>query len=149
MGSAAVPEPEPRDWREVRSDAASAHADALERRRQGETAQARALIAEFVLKARERGLDPVPLKARSYDGRSRYRTPLEGWYLRRNESVAVATDGEFYVLSVPRSVRALVAGTPVPPSDPPLILGKGGRDGESIDLTDAIAIALGDQPRRS
>ena len=111
--------------------------------------QARALIAEFVLKARERGLEPVPLKARSYDGRSRYRTPLTGWYLRRNESVAVATDGEFYVLSVPRSVRALVVGTPVPPSDPPLILGKGGRDGESIDLTDALAIALGDQPRRS
>ena len=141
--------PESRDWREARSDAASAHADALERRRQGETAQARALIAEFVQEAHRRGVEPVPLRARSYDGRSRYRTPLTGWYLRRNESVGVATDGEFYVLSVPRSVKALVAGSPVQPSDPPLILGKGGRDGESIDLADALAIALGDEPRRA
>ncbi|HEY3438598.1 MAG TPA: hypothetical protein VGK35_13000, partial [Actinotalea sp.] len=72
-----------------------------------------------------------------------------GWYLRRNETVAVGTDGEFYVLSVPRSMSALVRGTPVEPSDPPLVLGKGGRDGESIDLVDALAIALGDQPRRT
>lgn len=144
-----MPDKGPHDWREQRSVAASAHADALERKRLGETAQAKALIAEFVREARARGLEPVPLKARSYDGRSRYRTPLTGWYLRRNESVAVATDGEFYVLSVPRSVRAMVAGSSVPPADPPLILGKGGRDGESIDLADALAIALGDQERRS
>jgi hypothetical protein len=28
------------------------------------------------------------------------------------------------------------------PSDPPLVLGKGGRDGESIDLADALARVL-------
>jgi len=90
----------------------------------------------------------VPLKARSYDGRYRYRTPLEGWYLRRNQSVAVGTDGEFYVLSVPGGLRAAVVGARPEPSDPPLILGKGARDGESLDLVDALRIALGDPPRR-
>ncbi|MBE9937819.1 hypothetical protein G8C60_01520, partial [Cellulosimicrobium cellulans] len=65
-----------------------------------------------------------------------------GWYLRRNHSVAVGEDGEFYVLSVPGGVRARLRGVAVEPSDPPLVLGKGGRDGESIDLADALALVL-------
>jgi len=136
------------DWREGRKEAAATHAHELERRRRAEAAEARALIAEFVAEARRRGIPPVPLKARSYDGRYRYRTPLEGWYLRRNQSVAVGTDGEFYVLSVPGGLRAAVVGARPEPSDPPLILGKGARDGESLDLVDALRIALGDPPRR-
>jgi len=110
--------------------------------------QARALIAQFVADATARGVAPVPLRATSYDGRARYRTSTRGWYLRRNQTVAVGTDGEFYLLSVPRSVRARFGGATLEPSDPPLILGKGARDGESIDLVDALAIALGDEPRR-
>jgi hypothetical protein len=129
------------DWRDRRRESASAHGEALARRQAAESAQARAMLAEFVAQAPRRGLEPVPLRARSYDGRHRYRTPLEGWYLRRNESVAVGTDGEFYVLSVPSSLRALVTGVTPEPSDPPLVLGKGGRDGESIDLADALRLA--------
>ena len=140
--------PAEQDWRDRRSEAASVHAAELERKRAGEAAQARALIADFVRTAQARGIRPVPLKVRSYDGQSRYRTPLHGWYLRRNESVAIGTDGQFYVLSVPASLRALVKGATPEPSDPPLVLGKGARDGESIDLVDALAIALGDQQRR-
>ena len=135
-------------WRDGRREAAEAHARELERRRQAEAIQARAMIAEFVTEANRRGVAPVPLHARSYDGRLRFRTPLEGWYLRRNESVAVGTDGEFYVLSVPRKLVSLVTGVRPEPGDPPLILGKGARDGESLDLVDALRIALGDQPRR-
>lgn len=134
-------------WRDQRREAASVHADALERRRAAEAAQAHVLIAEFVARARERGVAPVPLHARSHDGRSRYRTHLEGWYLRRNETVAVGTDGRFYVLSVPGGLAARLNGARPEPSDPPLVLGKGARDGESIDLVDALAIALGDRPR--
>lgn len=141
--------PAEQDWRDRRSEAASVHAAELERRRAVETARARALIADFVRAAQDRGVRPVPLKVRSYDGQSRYRTPLHGWYLRRNESVAIGTDGQFYVLSVPPRLRSLVTGATPVPSEPPLILGKGARDGESIDLVDALAIALGDQPRRT
>lgn len=136
------------DRRGERREAAATLARELERRRRAEAAQARAMIAEFVAEARRRGVAPVPLHARSHDGRMRYRTPLQGWYLRRNESVAVGTDGEFYVLSVPRRLGSLVTGAQPEPSDPPLILGKGARDGESIDLVDALRIALGDEPRR-
>lgn len=141
--------PSQQEWRERRSEAASVHAAELDRKRAAETARARALIADFVRAAEDRGVPPVALKVRSYDGRHRYRTPLHGWYLRRNESVAVGTDGQFYVLSVPASLRSLVTGTSPEPSDPPLVLGKGARDGESIDLVDALAIALGDQQRRA
>lgn len=93
-------------------------------------------------RSRRTAPDRHPLAARSYDGRARYRTPLRGWYLRRNESVAVGTDGEFYVLTVPPSLRARFTGVSPEPSDPPLVLGKGARDGESIDLADALARAL-------
>lgn len=130
------------DWRARRTEAAAAQADALAQRQAGEHAAAGRMLQDFVAQARDRGLPPVPLRARSYDGRHRYRTPLEGWYLRRNESVAVSTTGQFYVLSVPGSLRALVRGVEPAPTDPPLVLGKGGRDGESVDLADALRAVL-------
>ncbi|MBB2923767.1 hypothetical protein [Cellulomonas cellasea] len=130
------------DWRTQRREAAAVHAEALERRRLAESTRARALLAEFVETARARGVAPVPLRAHSYDGRHRYRTPHEGWYLRRDEKVAVGTDGEYYVLGVPTSLRALLRGTPLVPQDPPLVIGAGGKDGESLDLPDALARAL-------
>ena len=94
------------DWRDQRAEAAEQHARSLRRRQEAESAQARTLIAEFVATATARGIEPVPLHATTYDGRTRYRTATRGWYLRRNQSVAVGTDGEFYILSVPRSVRS-------------------------------------------
>lgn len=130
------------DWRERRREAAAVHGEALARREAGESAKARVLLAAFVAQATERGIAPVRLRARSYDGRHRYRTSTDGWYLKLNESVAVGTDGEFYVLGVPASLLALVRGATVEPSEPPLVLGKGGRDGESIDLPDALAMVL-------
>lgn len=118
------------------------HAEALERRRLAESTRARALLAEFVGTARDRGIAPVPLRAHSYDGRHRYRTPHRGWYLRRDEKVAVGTDGEYYVLGVPTSLRAQLRGTTLTPQDPPLVIGAGGKDGESLDLPDALARVL-------
>jgi len=129
-------------WREQRRAASDVHAHALEQRRLAESARARALIQQFVRDARSRGVRPVALRARSYDGRHRYRTPLEGWYLRRDGNIAVGTDGEYYVLGVPASLRALLRGTTVEPRDPPLVVGAGGKDGESLDLPDALARAL-------
>ena len=141
-GRARQPVDDAQSWQARRREAAALHAEALERTQQAETTAARALIADFVREATARGLPPRPLAARSYDGRARYRTPLHGWYLRRNESVAVGTDGLFYVLTVPPSLRARLSGVTPSPSDPPIILGKGGRDGESIDLADALARVL-------
>ncbi|MGN8246696.1 hypothetical protein ACTHAM_000361 [Cellulomonas soli] len=125
-------------WREERRESAFAHAEALARRQRAESDHARRLIADFVEQARAQGPEPVALRARSYDGRHRYRTRLTGWYLRRDESVAVDRDGQFYVLSAPTSFSALLRGVDPAPQDPPLVLGAGGKDGESLDLTQAL-----------
>ena len=129
-------------WREQRREAASAHAEALAARQRAESARARVLIGEFLADARRAGLEPERLHVRSYDGRARYRTPLRGWYLRRDETVGIDTDGGFYVLTAPGSLLAHVRGVTPAPQDPPLVIGAGGKDGESIDLKDALARVL-------
>lgn len=129
-------------WRERRSTDASAHVRRLAERQAAESAQARAMILQFIEAARSSGLEPVPLFARGYGGKGRYRTGLTGWYLRVNESAAIDTEGNFYVMTVPGGLRAMLQGATPEPSDPPLILGKGARDGESIDLVDALRLVL-------
>jgi hypothetical protein len=79
-------------------------------------------------------LAPVPLTARSYGGRGRYRTKLRGWYLSPDETMAVAEDGRFYLLTVRGSLAARFTGVDVAPATPRLVLGEGGRDGERIPL---------------
>lgn len=129
-------------WRRQRTEAAEHQQRELDRRRAAESAAARDLLADFVAAARARGIAPEPLRARTFTGGATYRTSVEGWYLRRNRSVAVGTDGEFYVLGVPASISARLRGARLVPSDPPLVLGKGGRDGESVDLAEALARVL-------
>lgn len=129
-------------WRERRREAAGAHAAALAARQRAESARARAMIAEFLTDVGAHGPAPQPLHVRSYDGRARYRTPLRGWYLRRDESVGIDTAGEFYVLTAPSSLVARFRGVQPQPQDPPLVIGAGGKDGESIDMPDALARVL-------
>lgn len=125
-------------WREQRRQAVAGHAAAFEAGRTAEAEQARALLADFVRRAAERGLTPGPLSATSFDGRAKYRTRLQGWYLKRNRSVAVGSDGEFYVLTVPSSLRARFAGAEVTPSLPRLVIGAGGGDGETFTLAQLL-----------
>ncbi len=129
-------------WRAQRTEAAAHQANELERRRAQESAQAAALLREFVAEAERRGIAPVPLQARSYAGDATYRTKTLGWYLRKNRTLAVGTDASFYILSVQGGLSARLKGATLVPSDPPLVLGKGGRDGESISLADAIELVL-------
>lgn len=122
------------DWRETRRHAVQAHAAADERRRAAEQAEAAELVGAFVAEARQRGLATIRLVAVSYDGRHRYRTGLHGWYVDRARHRAVDAAGRFHLLTVPTSLRALLFGATPEPSPPPLVIGRGGRDGESIPL---------------
>lgn len=122
------------EWREQRRQAVAGHAAAYEAARATEAAQADRLLADFLRRARERGLPPTPLRARAVTGRATYRTRLTGWYLKADRSVAVGSDGRFYVLQVPASLRSRVTGAQVAPATPRLVIGAGGRDGESIAL---------------
>jgi hypothetical protein len=120
-------------WREQRARAVAHHGAELERRREAEAAEASTLIAGFLAAAREAGLAPEPLRARSYGGRS-YRTSLRGWYLNPERTIAVSAAGEYYSLLVPPSAGAWLTGADPRPQPPRLVVGEGGRDGESMPL---------------
>jgi hypothetical protein len=118
------------------------HVEALRRRGERESAQAQVLIDRFVRNATEAGLATEELTARPWSGRGRYRTGVVGWYLRRDRSVGLGVDGRYYLLVVPpvrfgrwRTVR-------VEPSPPPLQVGQGARDGESISLDALLQLRL-------
>jgi hypothetical protein len=121
-------------WHEQRRRAVDGHAAALAAGRAAEAREAAALLAAFVQRAAERGLEPQVLRARSFDGRTTYRTRIRGWYLKSNRSVAVGADGEYYIMTVPASLRARFTGADLTPSTPRLIVGAGGGDGETVPL---------------
>ena len=122
-------------WADERTANAAARAELAQRAMAKETAQAQELLDAFVAEARRRGIEPHPLLAPGPDlGRRRYRTGVTGWYLSRDERVAVDTQGRYYVLRARGTLRERVAGAVVEPMDPPLVVGRGGRDGDAIDL---------------
>jgi hypothetical protein len=129
-------------WQVRRREAAQAHAEALDRRRAAEVARARDLVATFVRDMVEAGVPSQPLRARVPGRRVTYRTGLRGWYIRANRALAVTEDGEFYILDVPASLKARFVGVDLTPSDPPLVVGRGARDGESIDLAELLRRCL-------
>ncbi|WP_061961800.1 hypothetical protein [Demequina flava] len=124
------------------SDARVRRAEALERAQAAQSRQAEALVAQFVDDANAAGIEPTDLSARSYDGKTRYRTNVRGWYLKRDRAIGVGTDGKFYILSAPKSLKGRFSGVTLEPSPPPLEVGKGGRDGESMPMADALAKRL-------
>jgi hypothetical protein len=130
------------DWREQRRAAADAQAQRAARARAAEVEQAHALVAGFVGEARARGLHETELLVRAGDTSSTYRCGLTGWYLRRDGSLGIATDGEMYVLTAPRSLRARLSGVTLEPTEPRLQAGIGARDGESIALASLLALRL-------
>jgi len=139
-----VGEGDDREWREQRQRAVRAHADADARRRAAEQSQAAELVAWFVAEATRRGLPTTRLVARGYDGRGRYRTGLTGWYVDQAETRAVDVAGRFHLLTVSGGLRAWLFGVDPQPSPAPLVVGAGGRDGESIPLRTLLTRRLGD-----
>ncbi|MEU4661535.1 hypothetical protein AB0F83_07280, partial [Micromonospora chalcea] len=105
-------------------------------------AEAAELVARFAAEALRRGLRAGRLTATGHDGRGRYRTRITGWYVDRAHSRAVDTDGRFYLLTVPPGLRTRLLGADPPPSPPPLVVGRGGRDGESVPLATLLSRRL-------
>jgi hypothetical protein len=130
------------DWARRRRDTAQELADRLARRRAAETARAREMILEFARHAQARGITATPLLARVGESKPTYRTGLVGWYLSRDGSLGVTTDGEYYHLASPRSLQGRLFGVHLQPAEPPLQVGAGGRDGESIALDVLLAMRL-------
>ena len=100
----------------------------------GEALVAQRMIDDFLVRIAEAGIAPVALQARLLGSGRPVRTDAQGWYLKNDRSIAVGTGGEYYVLVVPGGWSERVRGVRLKPSLPPLVVSRGGRDGESGDL---------------
>lgn len=108
-----------------------------------ESVAAQVLIDEFVATAVARGLRPEPLRALLMDG-TRVKSDQVGWYLNKGQTLAIAPDGRFFQLLTTGGRFARFTGVKLSPSPPPLVVGRGGRDGETGDLKDFLARMLDD-----
>ncbi len=106
-----------------------------------EAVAAQVLIDEFVATAAARGLRPEPLRALLMDG-TRVKSDQVGWYLNKARTLAIAPDGRFFQLLTTGGRLARLTGVKLVASPPPLVVGRGGRDGETGDLRDFLARAL-------
>jgi hypothetical protein len=120
-------------------DNAQRLAELADLRRKGEVAAARTLLERFVADAVAAGIPAGPLVVQRPGRRRRIRTDRSGWYLRRDHSLAVTLECDFVVLHQQLPWHAGLRGpVSVPASDPPLVVGRGGRDGDSIDLAELL-----------
>ena len=83
-----------------RAEEAARRAELAAAQERGESLRAQEMIDKFVLEAKARGIAPQRLRATLYGGQS-VKTDKVGWYLRKNERLAIGEDGAYYVLSVP------------------------------------------------
>jgi hypothetical protein len=124
------------------------HVAAQRRRSQLESAKAQELVDRFIAEATRIGLATEELTARPWSGGGRYRTGVVGWYLRRDRSIGVGTDGGYYVLVVPPVRLGRWRTIALSPTPPPLQVGQGARDGQSVALDALLELRLrwGDLP---
>ena len=87
-----------------RAEEAARRAELAASAERGESQKAQVLIDAFLAQARAKGLTPGPLRATLYSGQS-VKTDKQGWYLRKNESLAIGEDGSYYILTVPGGLR--------------------------------------------
>lgn len=108
-----------------------------------ESVAAQVLVDEFVATARQKGLSPEPLRAVLMDG-TRVKSDQVGFYLNKARTLAIAPDGRFFQLLTTGGRFARFTGVKLTAVPPPLVIGRGGRDGETGDLKDFLARALAD-----
>ncbi|MCC2593875.1 hypothetical protein LKO27_10710 [Tessaracoccus sp. OS52] len=130
--------------REERAADARRRVELSEQAARNEAAAAQVLIDEFIAAARAKGLEPVPLKARTMDGHL-VKTDKSGWYLRLNHSIAIDTDGGYQVLTVPGGWKERITGVKLKATLPSLQVGRGGRDGETGTLKEFLGWVLDGQ----
>lgn len=140
------PDSEPPDPAAVRrrqaQENAEYHVAAAARVAQAEARKTALMVSAFAEEMRSAGVEPTRLRARPYSGSGSLRTDIVGWYVRRDRRAAVGTDGHWYVLVVASSLRARFVGVHPEPTDAPLQVGAGGRDGDSIALDVLLQLRL-------
>lgn len=112
-----------------------------------ESAAAQVLVDGFVATAKERSLSPEPLMALLMNG-TRVKSDQVGWYINKARTLAITPDGRFLQMLTSGSALARFTGVKLVPAPPPLVIGRGGRDGETGDLQDFLERALNEYGAR-
>lgn len=112
-----------------------------------DAAAAQLQLDDFVARLKAAGAEPEPLTAALLNG-TRVKTNLVGWYLNRSQSLAVTPDGTYYQLTTPGSALARWRGVKPNPSAPSMLIGYGGRDGETGDLVEFLDRAFAEYTSR-
>ncbi|SER96605.1 hypothetical protein SAMN05443377_12321 [Propionibacterium cyclohexanicum] len=129
------------DSRRTREQTARTQLHMQEEAARREAVSAQKLIDDFVVAARERGLEPQPLMAKLLSGGT-VKTDKKGWYIKRSHTIAVGEDGGYYVLTVPGGLLARWRGVELHRAQPSLQVSRGGRDGETGDLAEFLQRTL-------
>lgn len=108
---------------------------------QREAHEAQQLIDDFIAQARRAGIEPEPLRVH-LSGGGTARTDRFGWYIKVDQTVAIGSDGGYYVLSMPGGLQERLSGVRLVATQPALQVSLGGRDGESGDLADFLTRRL-------
>ena len=120
--------------RAERAARAESHGEARRRVTDQDTTKAQALLDDFLSEAARVGLPAERLTARPWSGGGRYRTQVTGWYLRKDRSIGLGTDGAYYVLVVAPVRLGRWRTVEVHPTPPRLQVAEGGRDGDAVAL---------------
>ena len=87
-----------------RAEEAAVRAELAAGAERAESVKAQVLIDRFLVDVVAAGITAEPLRATLYSGQP-VKTDKRGWYLRKNQSVAVGDDGSYYILTVPGGLR--------------------------------------------
>lgn len=102
-----------------------------------EATSAQRLLDSFVARLHDAGIAPEPLQATLLNG-ARVKTDRAGWYLNQARTLAVGADASYLSLVTTGNGLARFTGVKLHPSTPTLVIGRGGRDGETGDLADFL-----------
>ena len=132
------------DWTRHRQEVFEAKEQALHAAREAEHKTATEMILEAVDRFRAAEISPVALRARPYRGNGTLRTGLRGWYLKQDRSLAIDAAGRYYVMRVDGGLRSRLRGANPEPRPAPLVVGRGGRDGDTFRLEELLEMRLKD-----
>lgn len=129
---------ESKSWSAHRAEVVEAQERARADEREAEHRRATEKILAAIERFRRDGIDPIPLRAHTYSGTGSIRTSLHGWYLKKDRTVAIDTEGHYYVMRVDGGLLARLRGADPFPRQAPLVVGRGARDGETFDLDELL-----------
>lgn len=136
------PQADAKTWSQQRAAVIAAQERALEHARRTEHEKATAILREYIERFEAAGIAPQPLRALPYKGSGTIRTPLRGWYLKQDRTIGVDTRARYYILRADGGLITRLRGAEIEPVDAPLVVGRGGRDGETFDLRELLEMRL-------